>query len=150
MISLAFGGDLLYNLLRTCRCDGIGRRSGLKIHRWRQRTGSSPVTGTKKAAPRWGAAFLHVGRTRTARGPRRSPAERVRRGEDEQRNERDLRQQGERYGACEDEVRSPEPTLKFLCCKDFRVFASSGNFQPTTAEVEFHVSKKISVPIMAK
>ena len=30
-----------------CRCDGIGRRSGLKIHRWRQRTGSSPVTGTK-------------------------------------------------------------------------------------------------------
>ena len=29
------------------RCDGIGRRSGLKIHRWRQRTGSSPVTGTK-------------------------------------------------------------------------------------------------------
>ena len=33
---------------RTCRCDGIGRRSGLKIHRWRQRTGSSPVTGTKK------------------------------------------------------------------------------------------------------
>ena len=29
-----------------CRCDGIGRRSGLKIHRWRQRTGSSPVTGT--------------------------------------------------------------------------------------------------------
>ena len=31
-----------------CRCDGIGRRSGLKIHRWRQRTGSSPVTGTKK------------------------------------------------------------------------------------------------------
>ena len=32
----------------TCRCDGIGRRSGLKIHRWRQRTGSSPVTGTKE------------------------------------------------------------------------------------------------------
>ena len=32
----------------TCRCDGIGRRSGLKIHRWRQRTGSSPVTGTNK------------------------------------------------------------------------------------------------------
>ncbi len=37
---------LLYNTFRTCRCDGIGRRSGLKIHRWRQRTGSSPVTGT--------------------------------------------------------------------------------------------------------
>ena len=37
---------LLYNITYTCRCDGIGRRSGLKIHRWRQRTGSSPVTGT--------------------------------------------------------------------------------------------------------
>ena len=33
--------------IHSCRCDGIGRRSGLKIHRWRQRTGSSPVTGTK-------------------------------------------------------------------------------------------------------
>ena len=33
----------------TCRCDGIGRRSGLKIHRWRQRTGSSPVTGTSSS-----------------------------------------------------------------------------------------------------
>ena len=33
-------------MLSNCRCDGIGRRSGLKIHRWRQRTGSSPVTGT--------------------------------------------------------------------------------------------------------
>ena len=32
-----------------CRCDGIGRRSGLKIHRWRQRAGSSPATGTKKS-----------------------------------------------------------------------------------------------------
>ncbi len=31
-----------------CRCDGIGRRSGLKIHRWRHRAGSSPATGTKK------------------------------------------------------------------------------------------------------
>ena len=33
--------------MHTCRCDGIGRRSGLKIHRWRQRAGSSPATGTK-------------------------------------------------------------------------------------------------------
>ena len=38
--------EIVYNKSRTCRCDGIGRRSGLKIHRWRQRTGSSPVTGT--------------------------------------------------------------------------------------------------------
>ena len=37
---------LIYENLIS-RCDGIGRRSGLKIHRWRQRTGSSPVTGTK-------------------------------------------------------------------------------------------------------
>ena len=36
-----------------CRCDGIGRRSGLKIHRWRQRTGSSPVTGTNSAPFSW-------------------------------------------------------------------------------------------------
>ena len=28
------------------RCDEIGRRSGLKIHRWQQRAGSSPATGT--------------------------------------------------------------------------------------------------------
>ena len=30
----------------TCRYDGIGRRSGLKIHRWRHRAGSTPATGT--------------------------------------------------------------------------------------------------------
>ena len=36
------------DFISICRCDGIGRRSGLKIHRWRQRTGSSPVTGTIK------------------------------------------------------------------------------------------------------
>ena len=34
-----------------CRCDGIGRRSGLKIHRRRRRTGSTPVTGTTNGAP---------------------------------------------------------------------------------------------------
>ena len=33
-------------LLFVCRCDGIGRRSGLKIHRQRWRAGSSPATGT--------------------------------------------------------------------------------------------------------
>ena len=38
-----------YNNAVPCRCDGIGRRSGLKIHRWRQRTGSSPVTGTSSS-----------------------------------------------------------------------------------------------------
>ena len=34
-------------MFQVCRCDGIGRRSGLKIHRWRQRAGSSPATGTR-------------------------------------------------------------------------------------------------------
>ena len=43
---LEFAPRLRYNGRVTGRCDGIGRRSGLKIHRWRQRTGSSPVTGT--------------------------------------------------------------------------------------------------------
>ena len=32
--------------------------SDLKIHRWRQRTGSSPVTGTKKENPDRGFSFL--------------------------------------------------------------------------------------------
>ena len=45
---------IIISRFRTCRCDGIGRRSGLKIHRWRQRTGSSPVTGTtlKRLSPK--------------------------------------------------------------------------------------------------
>ena len=29
------------------RCDGIGRRAGLKIQSWRQGAGSTPATGTK-------------------------------------------------------------------------------------------------------
>ena len=33
-------------LRQICRCDGIGRRSGFKIRRWRHRVGSSPTTGT--------------------------------------------------------------------------------------------------------
>ena len=32
------------------RCDGIGRRSGLKIRRWRQRVGSTPTIGTRETA----------------------------------------------------------------------------------------------------
>lgn len=49
----------MYNVNYIGRCDGIGRRSGLKIHRWRQRTGSSPVTGTNssQAAYRLRRAF---------------------------------------------------------------------------------------------
>ena len=50
----------------TCRCDGIGRRSGLKIHRWRQRTGSSPVTGTKIRGRLLPPSYFGIGkRTRT-------------------------------------------------------------------------------------
>ena len=52
----AFTKNIYFNY--TCRCDGIGRRSGLKIHRWRQRTGSSPVTGTKKADTHSGICFF--------------------------------------------------------------------------------------------
>ena len=37
------------HMQHTCRCDGIGRRSGLKVHRWRHRAGSSPATGTNKS-----------------------------------------------------------------------------------------------------
>ena len=45
---LDFIDYILYNskVKSICRCDGIGRRSGLKIHRWRHRAGSSPATGT--------------------------------------------------------------------------------------------------------
>ena len=35
------------NMYSKCRCDGIGRRVGLKIRWQRYRTGSTPVTGTK-------------------------------------------------------------------------------------------------------
>lgn len=35
----------------VCRCDGIGRRAGLKIQWWRHRTGSTPVTGTSGESP---------------------------------------------------------------------------------------------------
>ena len=31
------------------RCDGIGRRAGLKIQSWRQGAGSTPASGTKIA-----------------------------------------------------------------------------------------------------
>ena len=41
-----FGENRVY-YTGTCRCVGIGRRSGLKIHRWQHRAGSSPATGTK-------------------------------------------------------------------------------------------------------
>ena len=39
-----------YNILVSylCRCGGIGRHKGLKIPRWQQRTGSSPVSGTSR------------------------------------------------------------------------------------------------------
>ena len=33
---------------RIRRCGGTGRRKGLKIPRWQQRTGSIPVSGTSK------------------------------------------------------------------------------------------------------
>ena len=49
-------------ILLLRRCDGIGRRSGLKIHRWQQRAGSSPATGTRKdiSSDRGRYVFLYV------------------------------------------------------------------------------------------
>ena len=44
--SLASENMFGIRLTTICRCDGIGRRSGLKIHRQRWRAGSSPATGT--------------------------------------------------------------------------------------------------------
>ena len=49
LYGLAFFRSLRYNHSCSCRCDGIGRRRGLKILRWRQRAGSSPATGTTPA-----------------------------------------------------------------------------------------------------
>ena len=47
---LEFLGRILYNIpVSTCRCDGIGRRDGLKIRWWRHRVGSSPTTGTSSS-----------------------------------------------------------------------------------------------------
>ena len=44
-----FSGIFIENIM--CRYDGIGRRSGLKIHRWRHRAGSTPATGTIHSKP---------------------------------------------------------------------------------------------------
>ena len=44
---LTFG--FLWRMIRTMRrCGGIGRHKGLKIPRWKHRTGSSPVSGTSR------------------------------------------------------------------------------------------------------
>ena len=37
-----------YERNRICRCGGIGRHKGLKIPRRKKRTGSTPVSGTRK------------------------------------------------------------------------------------------------------
>ena len=52
------------NLL-TGRCDGIGRRAGLKIPWWQHRIGSTPITGTNgisplQAAPHVVGCVFHV------------------------------------------------------------------------------------------
>ena len=47
---LEFSRAFLYNKpVSICRCDGIGRRDGLKIRWWRHRVGSSPTTGTSSS-----------------------------------------------------------------------------------------------------
>ena len=43
----------------ACRCDGIGRRDGLKIRWWQHCAGSTPATGTKNLqAPDGACRFL--------------------------------------------------------------------------------------------
>ena len=44
-------------MVKRLRCDGIGRRDGLKIRWWRHRVGSSPTTGTKQAPRCMGRRF---------------------------------------------------------------------------------------------
>ena len=41
------------------RCDGIGRRAGLKIRSWRQGAGSTPATGTKKRLAQASLFYYH-------------------------------------------------------------------------------------------
>ena len=57
--SLASENMFGIRLTTICRCDGIGRRSGLKIHRQRWRAGSSPATGPCEASEK-SEAFLCV------------------------------------------------------------------------------------------
>ena len=61
-------------------------------------------------------------------GPRRSPAQRVRWGEAEQRNERVFAYSGgnEEYGACDDEEQ--EKTLALLCARAVTSARSAGGF----------------------
>ena len=61
---LDFSAICVYNTLQThkCRCDGIGRRAGLKIRSWRQGAGSTPATGTKKALAFAGAFLILITR----------------------------------------------------------------------------------------
>ena len=42
-----------------CRCGGTGRHKGLKIPRRKKRTGSIPVTGTKKKHSLGSASFWY-------------------------------------------------------------------------------------------
>ena len=65
--ALAFSRSLWYTILaKNRRCGETGRRSRLKICRWKHRTGSIPVTGTKKhSTPAGRCAFFVPARERT-------------------------------------------------------------------------------------
>ena len=61
-IILEFEKQIRYNSrCLTGRCDGIGRRAGLKIPWWRHRVGSSPTTGTKKGKGPLGLCLFWYG-----------------------------------------------------------------------------------------
>ena len=48
-IFLAMRASMSYNAPVMRRCDGIGRRAGLKIPWWQHRIGSTPIAGTIKS-----------------------------------------------------------------------------------------------------
>ena len=55
------------------RCGGIGRHKGLKIPRWRQRTGSTPVSGTICVTSSVGSSTALLRRVSRVRVPGDAP-----------------------------------------------------------------------------
>ena len=61
---IAFWISLCYNMKAVyprCRCDGIGRRAGLKIQSWQQGAGSTPATGTSQQCWQTNPSFFPFG-----------------------------------------------------------------------------------------
>ena len=66
------------NACIMCRCDGIGRRDGLKIRWWRHRVGSSPTTGTtSEQSPLCSDVLLFLRNKRTSSARSLAPPFRI-------------------------------------------------------------------------